>query len=479
MNRAPDRPWEPERTRPVLEGRVVVRLAPGTPTDHLPTARAVSRRERSSAIRVDGGGAIDQVLARFSPAFRARLVHEAESSRDGGRRRWTELEHETGVARVLTVDVDPGASLPSLVDALADLAQVETASPVYLTVTPFSAAAPPVVDPWWAHRMIGAAEALRAEPGDRALVVGVVDSGVAADHPELAGRVRPGIDTVDLPAGQLSRGYVLTGDHAARDRDPSDEMGHGTGCAGILGANGLRLPKGLVGAASLLPARVLAAARGVHGAAVTAIGSGPDIDAGLKHAIDLGAKVLNLSFGTPASSLRPTDPPPHAEIVAYARRRGCVLVAASGNSGGRERYYPSCLDGVIAVGSVGPTGHPSRFTTRGDHVDLCAPGERIPTSGLRGYHLQSGTSFAAPFVTGAAALMCAVFARHATPVDPGLVRDLLMQSARRFPPTADATGCGAGILDVPRALEVLRAELERRFTASRPPAGSPGGGHVP
>ena len=107
-------------------------------------------------------------------------------------------------------------------------------------------------------------------------------------------------------------------------------------------------------------------------------------------------RLFNLSFGTPETALRKDDPRPHADIVAYARRRGCVLVAASGNSGDTTRYYPACLDGVIAVGAVAADRTPTGFMTRGDHVDLCAPGERIVSTGLGGLQLNTGTSFAAP-----------------------------------------------------------------------------------
>jgi subtilisin family serine protease len=254
---------------------------------------------------------------------------------------------------------------------------------------------------------------------------------------------------------------TLVGDYSGVDRVPMDVVGHGTACAGIIGAAGRRLPRGLAGAARVLPMRALAGAQFVGRPTMTALGSLVDIDLAVKMAIDLGARVLNLSFGTPEGSLRPRDPRPHAAVVEYARRRGCVLVAASGNSGTAARYYPACLDGVIAVGSVGADGTPSSFSTRGDHVDLCAPGERIPSSGIGGYQHNTGTSFAAPFVAAACALLLARAARYSEAIDGDAVRDLLRRHAAPFPRGAEADGCGTGILDVPAALRALESAISQ------------------
>jgi subtilisin family serine protease len=307
--------------------------------------------------------------------------------------------------------------------------------------------------------MIGHAEALAFEPGDSALICAVVDSGVDLNHAELAHCLRPGIDTVDLGCSDVPRSMQLVGDSEGVDRIPMDVVGHGTACSSIIAAKGRRLPRGLGGAARVLPMRALAGATFVGRSTVTAMGSLPDIDLALKLAVDLGARVLNLSFGTPESSLRPEDPRPHAAVVEYARQHGCVMVAASGNSGERTRYYPACLEGVIAVGSVGPTRSPSSFTTRGDHVDLSAPGEQVPTAGIGGYMLNSGTSFAAPFVAGACALLMSRAARYGQSMDYSSMRDLLMQTAKPFASGCDDQGCGAGILDVPAALRTLEAGL--------------------
>lgn len=465
---APNRPWAPERTRGALRGRLVIRVAPGEAPDHAPDTHAVSRGLAVAATRLDLGP-IDDVLRKFSPAMQVATAFRPAQRIMGGGGPWDDVEHATGLSRTFKVDIDPDASLVDVVEALSNLESVEQASPQYVSVTPFTSAvvdaerrkdvAAPA-DTWYAHRLVGAADALAFEPGDSTLIVAIVDSGVDLEHDEFRGRLRPGLDVVNLPADSLPRSMTLVGDWTGIDREPQDVVGHGTACAGIVGARGHRLPHGLAGAARLLAIRVLAGAQMVGRSGVTGLGSLTDIDFGVKQAIDLGARVLNLSFGTPETALRERDPRPHADVVAYARRRGCVLVAASGNSGDTTRYYPACLDGVIAVGSVNQDSQPSTFMTRGDHVDLCAPGERIPSAGLGGYQMNSGTSFAAPFVSAACALLFARAARLSCALDAPALRELLMRTARPFARKATTDGCGTGILDVPAALHALEDMLD-------------------
>jgi subtilisin family serine protease len=117
---------------------------------------------------------------------------------------------------------------------------------------------------------------------------------------------------------------------------------------------------------------------------------------------------------------------------------------------------------VIAVAAVDEERRPASFSTRGDHVSVAAPGERLPGVAVGGYSSFSGTSFAAPLVTGACALLLSRAARHAAPLDPLALRRLLMTSAAPFATDADARGCGAGILDLPAALAAVD-QLSHRF----------------
>jgi subtilisin family serine protease len=298
------------------------------------------------------------------------------------------------------------------------------------------------------------------------VVIGLVDSGVASSHPALpAGSLRRGFDTVDLDASQLA--LELVGDHRGRDEDPEDDVGHGTGCAGILRAEGAELPPGAAGQCGLLPVRVLAAAK--QGERRVGVGSIANIDAGMKRLVDLGAKVINMSFGTAEDQLH-GGALPHLEAVRYALARGVVLVAASGNSGREERYFPAAHDGVIAVGAVTLRGEVASFSTRGTHVALCAPGERIWTCGLNGaLQRANGTSFAAPFVSAACALLVARADARAWPVTSLGLRELLVASCRPHP-KAGVEGSGAGVLDVAAALRALDQRIDEHLDDDAAPA---------
>ena len=452
---ARDLPWQPERARLAVRGRLLVRLRPGDHFPDIPSHADVRAGASPAADRFDHGK-VDQTIRAFSPTTRiTRAFNAAKNIRQPGMRHlgWDDLEESIGLSRTFRLEVDPDVSIVNLASDLAALDHVEMVSPHYLCQAPFAAPAGPAHHGDYAREMIGAARALRMEAGDTALIVAIVDSGVSLDHPEFAGRLRPGVDTVDLPGDQVSRGLKLYGDFQGRDRRPMDEMGHGTACASIIGACGRSMPAGLAGAARLLAIRALAGAMLSEEQEPTAVGGIPDIDLAVKTAVDLGARVLNLSFGTPETALRSDDPVPHVEVVRYALARNCVLVAASGNSGDTTAYFPAALPGVIAVGSVGRGRQPSTFTTRNTAVALCAPGEQIRVAGLSGYASQSGTSFAAPFVAGACALLLARAARYSSSLSPFNVRTLLARSATPFAAGVDARGCGAGTLNVPEALK--------------------------
>jgi subtilisin family serine protease len=442
--------------------RLLLTLKLGEVPDHLPSLREVRQEGRPMAQRIDGG-AIDRLLAHHGGAARTVRLHSARMTRlqrpgVPGARRFDDTEQLSGVARVLRIELAQDARMPALVQALAQVTRVEQVQPDRLCATPFDARRPQrpaVLDPVAARRpraLVRLPQALALQRGDPSVVVGLADTGVATGHVELARRLRRGFDTVDLDAATVGD-LTLVGDNTGRDEQPDDEVGHGSACAGILRANGTGLPAGGAGLCGLTPVRVLGAA--LQGDKRVGIGALANIDAGMKRLIDLGVRVINMSFGTPESALLPDDPRPHAEVVRYALARGVLLVAASGNSGREERYYPAAHEGVIAVGAIEDDGWPASFSTRGTHVALCAPGRNIWTCGLDGYACVSGTSFAAPFVSAACALLVAQAEARAWPLDPQAAREILVDSARPFGPGHDCAGSGAGLLDAAAALALL------------------------
>ena len=206
------------------------------------------------------------------------------------------------------------------------------------------------------------------------VTVAVVDSGVDATHPDLAGRVLPQIDFVDDP---------WTG----------DPDGHGTHVAGIIAASldGAGVA-GLANEVNILPIRVLDA---------TGTGDSLTIASGIVEATDQGAKVINMSLGGRYSDIIDV-------AVGYAVDSGVTVIAAGGNSyaEGNPVSYPAALPGVIGVSSVNRDGQSSVFANSGSYIDIAAPGEDIlSTVPGGGWEYEDGTSMAAPFVSATAALV--------------------------------------------------------------------------
>ncbi|MCC6791236.1 MAG: S8 family serine peptidase [Thermomicrobiales bacterium] len=214
------------------------------------------------------------------------------------------------------------------------------------------------------------------------VTIAVLDTGIDATHPALAGRIADGGWNALNDSGE-------TGD-LGNDRDDDadglvDEMvGHGTHVAGIIAQ--------VAPNASILPVKVL----GSDG-----VGDAFYVAAGIYYAVDQDADVINLSLSSTY------DARVVAEAVAVANERGVMIVAAAGNAGtNRVLEVPAADTGVIAVASTDATNLKRTFSNFGDQIDISAPGEAI-VSALPGgvYAAWSGTSMAAPFVSATSALL--------------------------------------------------------------------------
>ncbi|MFA7553317.1 MAG: S8 family serine peptidase [Spongiibacteraceae bacterium] len=444
---------------------IMFKLRLGEAPDNTPALWDVNVRAQPPATVIDRGP-IDRIVSACAGGVRAARLHSARANalRPGYRHRaYDDLEQTTGVARTYILRVPPGTPIAEMCDRLAQLPNIESVSPNYLSGTLLDVERAPADDDaeaWLPRGAVRMAEALAIEPGDPAVLIGLIDSGIATNHPEFRDRFRAGYDTVRLQPRDIGPGMELLGDFRQEDADPTDQfVGHGMACAGIIGAAGNAMPAGLAGDTRIIPMRALGAVRIPGKAMPIGLGAISDLDMALKRCIDLGARVINMSFGTDDRMLHPSSPRPHRDVVDYALARGCILVAASGNNGIETRYWPAAYPEVIAVGASNTADQAASFTTRGAHVDLCAPGERILTTALQGYQYATGTSFAAPFVAASAALLVAYAARHAHVLDTTGVRAILTRSARPF--AVPATGCGAGILDAAAALHTLQAQILR------------------
>ena len=447
---------------------IVLTMRPGENPEHVPAHIDVLAGAARPVGHLDGGP-VDRAVRNEGGAFRAAAVFHARKGLGhvGARGRgYDETEEQFGLSRTYRLEIADPKGVDPVIRRLRELRSIESAGPELLATAPAATAVadrPTVDDISAPHELVGAPRALEMEPGDERVTVAVVDTGVALGHAEFQRKLLSGYDAVELGLGRINPTLTLVGDSHGRDFSPSDDVGHGSHVAGIIGAQGWQVPPGLAGRSLLLPIRVLAGAQAADHFAITGVGAIADIDAGLKVALDLGAQVINMSFGTPASAVDPDAPRPHRSIIDYAAERGCVLVAAAGNSGLDELFYPAAFEPVIAVGSVSLSKTRSSFSTYGRHVDISAPGEDIVSVGRRGYRVSTGTSHAAPFVAGAAALLLSRARRTGRSLEPRVVAAVLRAGAGHSPSPSDQVG--AGVLDVPGAL----TELERVLTAQHRP----------
>jgi len=282
--------------------------------------------------------------------------------------------------------------------------------------------------------------------GSPAVTVAVLDTGVDAAHPDLVGALLSGTTYVSQPSSECV------------PETTRDDNGHGTHVSGIVGANG-NDGRGVAGVAfgvRVLPVKALDC---------TGVGSLSDVAQAITWAVDRGARIVNLSLGSPfdSATLR--------SAIAFASSRNVLVVAAVGNCGGTlERCtslnqidYPAAYEEVVAVGATDTDDSLAAFSTRNATVGVVAPGRRIvsttptypvylsqrqsnPVTLMHG--VVSGTSQAAPFVAGLAALIWSQ--------EPALSAP---QVAQRLRSTADDLGApgrddsfGAGRINALRAV---------------------------
>jgi len=264
----------------------------------------------------------------------------------------------------------------------------------------------------WGITAINAPEAWEITEGSKKIIIGLIDTGVKTAHEDLNGQfwVNPkedinkngkfdkgdlnGIDDDNNGFIDDVMGWNFTDGNW--NNNPTDDNGHGTYVAGIIGAKS----HNSIGISGIAPNCKLLNLKAFNS---NGYGREEDVVSAIFYAINAGARIINMSFGDKVYSQLFKD------ALDYAFSQGIILVGSSGNTGNDELHYPSSFDGVISVGAVNKYNAVATFSSYGSTLDLVAPGVSILTTNKEGgYSEISGTSAAAPFVTGAVALLLSV-----------------------------------------------------------------------
>ncbi len=408
--------------------------------------------QRPADIRQGFTAGVDAVMQSYGIPFLATAEYRQQGTQ------WSESEIASGLDRIYRLVLLQNREIPAaLIPALEAVPGVAYArngdiGAGSLPEPRATALSSPISHR--SRRQIYLDEAHLFTKGEPSVTVAVLDTGVDLEHEELQGAIGKGFDFVNI----LQGADEFIGDYLEADPVPDDEVGHGTHVAGIIAARGLRMPPGVAPRCRIMPVRVLAAVR--SGDQIVGAGLVDNINNGIKWAVDNGAQVINMSLGV----LHEGGGLPHEEVVRYALAKNVTIVAASGNDGTRELYYPGALPGVLAVGAVDEQGEVAGFSSFGQQVSFAAPGVDIySTFNGNGYAYSSGTSHAAPFVSGGVALLHAYARKHGFALTDAQIKHVLKLTSDKNTPQFKDEKTGYGTLNLVDALRLLDYKLRKQF----------------
>lgn len=416
----------------IVPNKYFVQYAPGqSPTDLQQQVNQKSAAKVSMAgnLRVAAEDAGYTLSGQQTPEERLAQVNEVKSQ--VGQVDQKPVSQDTkdvppNLQNIFVVKTNGTESSAKTISSYASAPGVVSVEPVYYK---FATATPndPGFARQWALPKIQAPTAWDTTKGNN-IKVAVIDSGVDYNHPDLKGQVINGPNFIDGTS------------------DSMDTCGHGTFVSGIIGA----VTNNNVGVAGINWNVQILALKVMDWGAIDPStgktgcgGDDPSVLNALKYAADNGAKIANLSLGAPGPCL-----PVYQQYIDYAKSKGVTIVIAAGNDNiDVADFSPADCQGVIAVGATGPQDERATYSDFGSAITMAAPGGEDPGASTcnsticilstytqpatstapaqEGYATGVGTSFAAPHVAGAAALLLSVNPN----LTPDQVKNILVSSA--------------------------------------------------
>ncbi|SCE80874.1 type VII secretion-associated serine protease mycosin [Micromonospora mirobrigensis] len=391
-------------------------------TDHTSITKRLPRPERPAA-RTPQAYDPHAVLVKFKSGT-ARSAKDRALSRRAAR-----IASQVGRTGYVKVSTEGSAT-----ELLAALRKDPTVASVSLDYQRRTTASPN--DEFYAYgdqeylKSLRLPQAWDVSKGSTAQIIAVVDTGVRTTHEDLTGRTVAGYNAITKSTTAASY---------------QDDFGHGTEVAGVAGAN-TNNAIGVAGASwtsRIMPVKVLDK---------TGSGYDSDIADGVIWAADHGAKVINLSLGGTEDNQVLHD------AIKYAYNKGAVVVVAAGNDGDGTTQYPAAYPEALAVAATDYVGRVTDFSSSGDWVDVAAPGFNLTSTAWNSIYPTendwyvvdgaSGTSYAAPLVSGIAAL---IRTKYPT-MTPAQVMARLRWATRDAGPRGIDPYYGYGFVDAYQAL---------------------------
>jgi subtilisin family serine protease len=359
----------------------------------------------------------DEILVKFKPEVEEGTIEGINKKFE------VEIKKKFRIKNIYCLKVPPSKTIDEMLKKYREDPNIEYAEPNYIRKVFLTTPTDPKCNETeqWGIYKIQAPEAWDTETGKGSIVIAILDTGVDYDHEDLEDNM-----------WKDSNGYYGY-DFVNGDNDPDDDYSgsHGTHCAGIAAAvtnNGIGIA-GVSWKSKIMAVKVLDDS-----------GSGTldrELD-GINYAVDNGADIISMSFGT--VDYPPPSSKAERDAINDAYEKGCLIVAASGNDDQPYVAYPAAYDNVIAVGATNSSdqrcdtgdwgfGQGSNF---GPELDVVAPGDSILSTVRMGrgtvdpnYDNMKGTSMATPFVSGLAALILS----HLPGLAPSDVRRIIVRTA--------------------------------------------------